>query len=104
MLSNGDTANQWVFGQMLYTAELITITLKAALVIDTWVNFTWFALIGSVVFWFIGLPVYAVLGPMIGLGNELLGMNAPMFGTAAFWFGILILPLVVNLRDFVWRL
>lgn len=104
MLGNGDIANQWVLGQMVYTAELITITVKAALVIDTFVNFTAFALLGSIAFWFIGLPVYAIIGPQVGVGNELLGLNSPLFGSPSFWLGIFIIPLAANLRDFIWRL
>ncbi|KAI8906468.1 hypothetical protein EDD86DRAFT_240841, partial [Gorgonomyces haynaldii] len=103
MLPGGNIANQWVFGQMLYTAELITITIKAALTIDTWVNFTFFAFFGSIALWFVGLPLYAFIGPKILVGEELNGMNEMMFTSLAFWMAIILIPLLVNMRDYVWK-
>jgi phospholipid-transporting ATPase len=101
---DGHMANNWVLGEMVFTADLITITLKAALTIDTWVNFTFFAIFGSIALWFMLFPIYTAIGPMIGLGTELEGVNGPMFGSLPFWMGIIIIPLLSNMRDFVWKL
>jgi phospholipid-transporting ATPase len=89
---------------MIYTADLITITFKAALTVDTWVNFTYFSIFGSIALWFILFPIYTMIGPMIHLGTELEGVNGPMFGSATFWLGIIIIPVLANIRDFVWKL
>ncbi len=104
MIKGGQIANQWIFGQMIYTAELITITIKAALTIDIFVNFTWVGLVGSILFWFFTLPLYGWLGPKIGLGKELVGLNDHMFTEASFWLGIIIIPIITNFRDYLWRL
>jgi phospholipid-transporting ATPase len=45
-LPDGRNANIWVFGEMVYTTVLITITVKAALVTDMWVKFTYIAIFG----------------------------------------------------------
>ncbi|KAK5671092.1 hypothetical protein BDV3_004761 [Batrachochytrium dendrobatidis] len=103
MMTNGGTANNWVMGEMIYTADLITITMKAALTVDTWVNFTYFGVFGSIALWFILFPIYAIIGPMVGVGTELQGVNYPMFTSVAFWVGIMIIPFVANLRDFIWK-
>lgn len=103
ILANGQTMNNWGFGEMVYTADLLTITIKAALIVDTWVKFTYFAIGGSILLWFILFPIYATVGPIIGVGTELRGVLAPIFDSAPFWFGILIIPFVANLRDFVWK-
>ncbi|KAJ3254549.1 hypothetical protein HK103_007103 [Boothiomyces macroporosus] len=84
MMANGSSANIWVFGEMVFTADLITITLKAALVADTWANFTFFAIFGSILLWFILYPIYATVGPMLGVGTELLGTVSPIFKRLAY--------------------
>lgn len=100
----GLLANIWIFGEMLYTTDLITITLKAALTCSTWVKFSYIAIWGSIGLWFVLFPIYATLGPMIGIAKmELSGMMPLMFGAPAFWYGILLVPLITNLRDFTWK-
>ncbi|KAI9206974.1 uncharacterized protein BJ171DRAFT_456836 [Polychytrium aggregatum] len=103
MLADGRVGNQWLLGQMVYTSDVITISLKAAMVADTWVKFTWAAVYGSLVLWFILFPIYVAVAPSIGLSTELYGLNPPMFESAGFWFGILLIPVIANFRDFTWK-
>ncbi|KAJ3194673.1 hypothetical protein HK101_002203 [Irineochytrium annulatum] len=103
MLADGRIANSWFLGQMVYTTDLLTITLKAALTCDTWVKFTYIAVFGSIGFWFVAFPVYSIVGPMIGLSTELYGLIPLMLTSAGFWFGIILVPIMANLRDFMWR-
>ncbi|KAJ3327112.1 hypothetical protein HDU76_012352 [Blyttiomyces sp. JEL0837] len=103
MLSDGRIANNWLFGQMVYTTDLITITWKAALIVDTWVRFTFIAIFGSIGLWFFLFPIYATVAPMIPFSAELDGIIPPMMGSASFWFGIILVPIIANLRDFVWK-
>jgi phospholipid-transporting ATPase len=101
---DGYNANLWLIGMMMYTTDLLTITLKAALVIDTWVKFSYFAIFGSIGLWFVFYPLWATFGPMIPMSPELYGTSPLMFGAPGFWFGIIIIPILANLRDFVWKL
>lgn len=103
MNGDGHTANNWVLGEMIYTADLIVITLKAALIVDTWVRFTFFAIVGSIALWFGLFPIYALVGPMVGVGSELHGMSPVMFSSASFWLGMLLIPVMANLRDYTWK-
>ncbi|KNC99972.1 phospholipid-translocating P-type ATPase, flippase [Spizellomyces punctatus DAOM BR117] len=100
----GYAANIWIFGEMIYTTDLITITLKAAITCSTWVKFTHIAVWGSIGVWFFLFPIYATVAPMIGVARmELQGMMPFMFGAATFWWAIILVPLVANLRDFTWK-
>ncbi|KAL2918308.1 aminophospholipid translocase [Polyrhizophydium stewartii] len=103
MLADGLVSNNWAMGEMIYTGDLITITLKAALTVDSWVNFTFFGIFGSIALWFILFPIYAVVGPMVRVGTELQGVNYPMFGSLGFWLGIVIIPVLSNLRDYIFN-
>lgn len=103
MLSDGRIASNWLLGQMVYTTDLLTISWKAALIADTWVKFTWMAIFGSIGIWFVLFPVYCYIAPMLGLSEELSGLVAPMFGNAAFWFGVLLVPVTAMIRDFTWK-
>ncbi|KAJ3191400.1 hypothetical protein HK101_007812 [Irineochytrium annulatum] len=103
MLGDGRIANIWLFGQMVYTADLLTITWKAALVCDTWVKFTYVAVFGSIGLWFVAFPIWCLLQPVIIPTQELYGLIGPIYGSATFWFAILLIPLMANFRDFVWK-
>lgn len=104
MLSDGRNANIWLLGQVIYTIDLITITLKAATLVTTWVKFTFMAIFGSVALWLAFFPIYATLAPMIGLSPELFGLVPMMFDSGAFWFGIILVPIIANFRDVIWKL
>ncbi|KAJ3105015.1 hypothetical protein HDU97_008623 [Phlyctochytrium planicorne] len=103
VLESGRGASNWLLGAMVYTTDLLTITWKAALVCDTWVKFTYIAIFGSIGLWFGLFPFYATIGPMIPISEELYGMVPQLFPAAVFWLSILIVPIMANLRDFVWK-
>ena len=46
-MPDGRAGDNWSWGQMVYASVLATIGWKAALVVDTWVKFTYIAIIGS---------------------------------------------------------
>ncbi|KAJ3056861.1 hypothetical protein HK097_003397 [Rhizophlyctis rosea] len=103
MLPDGYLANNWVMGCMIYTVDLITITLRAALTADTWVSFTYFAIGGSIAFWFVFFPMYAMIAPKVHLSPELTGVVERMFSAPAFWYGIVFVALFSNIRDYIWK-
>ncbi|KAI9197490.1 uncharacterized protein BJ171DRAFT_221525 [Polychytrium aggregatum] len=103
LLGSGLMGNLWLLGQSVYTVDLLTITWKAAIITDTWVSYTYIAYLGSIGLWFTGFPLWSLVGPLIGISDELTGLAAPMFGNASLWFSILVVPIAAVLRDFVWR-
>ncbi|KAJ3147551.1 hypothetical protein HDU86_007949 [Geranomyces michiganensis] len=92
--SDGWLANVWIFGETLYTVDLLTITMKAALTCSTWFGFTNLAVLGSVGAWFVLFPIYATIGPLLGLAKMELGqhMVSYMITSPAFCFKQQALP------------
>ncbi|KAI8850835.1 hypothetical protein BC829DRAFT_143232 [Chytridium lagenaria] len=103
MLPDGRVANNWLLGQMAYTVNLLTISAKAALITDTWVKFTYISIFGSIGLWFVLFPIYSIVGPMVPISEELYGLVPPTFGSPVFYFAIIIVPIMVNFRDFCWK-
>jgi phospholipid-transporting ATPase len=100
---SGYTSNNWVMGEMIFTADLISITIRAAIVVTIWNKFTLFAVFGSIALWFVLFPIYGVVGPPIRVGPELQGMIPILFSSAVFWFGIILVPVAATLRDYTWK-
>ncbi|KAJ3021203.1 UNVERIFIED_CONTAM: hypothetical protein HDU68_009759, partial [Siphonaria sp. JEL0065] len=103
MLSDGRVVNIWLVGMNLFTIDIILVTWKAALTINTWTWFTRLAVLGSLAGWMILFPIYALLAPMIGLSPELYGIPGVLYSSATFWFSVLIIPVLPLVRDFTWK-
>jgi len=50
---DGRAIDNWAFGIMIYTSDLLTVMLKACLVVDTWVVLTMLAVFGSFFIYFV---------------------------------------------------
>ncbi|CAG8525690.1 5339_t:CDS:10 [Paraglomus brasilianum] len=103
MLPNGLLAGHWVWGTTLYTAVLLTVLGKAALVTDLWTKYTYIAIPGSFIFWLVFLPIYAMIAPKLGVSEEYEGIVPMLFGTPVFYLTVLLLPTICLLRDYVWK-
>ncbi|ORY37234.1 phospholipid-translocating P-type ATPase [Rhizoclosmatium globosum] len=103
MLADGRVVNIWLVGMNLYTIDIILVTLKAAITVNTWTWFTRLAVLGSLVAWMTLFPLYAWLAPMINLSPELYGIPGTMYSSWTFWFSILVVPVMPLIRDFVWK-
>lgn len=104
ILSNGQVAGHWVWGTALYTAGLVTVLGKAALITNIWTKYTVIAIPGSLVVWFIFLPVYATVAPKLGFSEEYVNILPKLFSDPNFWLMSMgVLPALCLLRDFAWR-
>ncbi|ORX88782.1 phospholipid-translocating P-type ATPase [Basidiobolus meristosporus CBS 931.73] len=103
VLANGDVGGQWVFGTTLYTSVLATVLLKAALVTDLWTKYTVLAIPGSFLIWIVFFPIYAEIAPRIGFSEEYDGIIPVLYGSAVFWFTVLLVPTICVLRDYTWK-
>jgi phospholipid-transporting ATPase len=101
--SDGKTAGHWVWGTALYTAALVTVLLKAALVVNIWTKYTVLAIPGSFVIWMVLLPLYAWIAPMLGFSTEFEGVNQRLWPSPIFWAMALVLPPLCLMRDFAWK-
>ncbi|KAJ3387897.1 hypothetical protein HDU84_000433 [Entophlyctis sp. JEL0112] len=103
MLSDGRVVNIWLVGMILYTIDIILVTLKAVITLNTWTWFTRLAVLGSMVGWLVLFPIYGTVAPLINLSTELYGIPPIMYSSGVFWFSIILIPVLVLVRDFVWK-
>jgi phospholipid-transporting ATPase len=101
--SDGKIAGHWVWGTTLYTAGLITTLGKAALITNLWTKYTVIAIPGSLVVWFVFLPIYATVAPKLGFSMEYAGVVPRLFPSLAFWLTIIVVPVLCLLRDYAWK-
>lgn len=99
---DGKTAGHWVWGSALYTAALLTVLGKAALVTNIWTKYTVLAIPGSMIIWIVFLPIWGTLGPHIGV-DEYEGLLPRLFTSPIFWLMALVLPPLCLMRDFAWK-
>jgi phospholipid-transporting ATPase len=100
---DGRNAGHWVWGTAAYTANLATVLLKASLITNIWTKYTVLAIPGSMLLWFILMPIYAVVAPKINISNEYVGVIERLFPDPRFWAMVLVLPPLCLIRDFAWK-
>ncbi|KAK5174615.1 aminophospholipid translocase [Saxophila tyrrhenica] len=103
VLPNGKIAGHWVWGTSLYTAGLVTVLGKAALITNLWTKYTVIAIPGSLLIWFIFLPVYATVAPMLNFSTEYTNVLPVLLTDPSFWLMAVVLPALCLLRDFAWK-
>ncbi|KAI9019832.1 aminophospholipid-transporting P-type ATPase [Hyaloraphidium curvatum] len=105
VLSSGVVAGLWMLGTgFVYTVDIVTVVLKAALISNYWTKFEVISYVGSILFWVLFfLPLYALVAPLMGMSMELEGMSGVLFGGAVFWFVIILIPVACLIRDYAWK-
>ncbi|KAI8901320.1 hypothetical protein BC833DRAFT_522343 [Globomyces pollinis-pini] len=104
ILADGRVGDNWVFGIMNYSTIIVTVTIKMFLMVDTMSFLVGVALFGSVIFYAIGYPLYAYLVPLwFKASQELTNTNPVIFFSSTFWLSIVVFPVIVNIRDIVWK-
>lgn len=103
--ASGRTAGHWIWGMSTYTAVLLVVLGKAALITNVWTKYTVIAIPGSFIIWLILLPAYSYAAPNIGSGfsTELRGIIPIMFSSPLLYILCLVLPPACLLRDFAWK-
>ncbi|KAF2126062.1 phospholipid-transporting ATPase-like protein [Dothidotthia symphoricarpi CBS 119687] len=100
---DGLNAGHWVWGTASYTANLATVLLKASLITNIWTKYTFLAIPGSFLLWFILMPLYAYVAPMAGISTEYVGVIERLFPDPRFWAMVIVLPPLCLIRDFAWK-
>nr|XP_019046460.1 phospholipid-transporting ATPase [Kwoniella bestiolae CBS 10118]OCF25390.1 phospholipid-transporting ATPase [Kwoniella bestiolae CBS 10118] len=101
--SDGKNSGLWVWGTTLYLAVLLTVLGKAALISDVWTKYTLAAIPGSFVFTMVALPLYAIIAPLLNFSLDYKGIVPRLWADAAFYFCLVLFPVVCLLRDYVWK-
>ncbi|KAJ8973941.1 hypothetical protein NQ317_002445 [Molorchus minor] len=84
----------------LILCVVVTVCLKAGLVINSWTWLTHCAIWGSIVLWFLFIIIYSLFWPTIPFGSIMSGMYIMLFSTAVFWLGLIVVPIITSLPDF----
>ena len=65
-----------------------------------------FSMFGSILSWFLYLGVYSEMWPVIKLGasENMAGQGVMLMSNPVFWFGVIIVPCIVLMRDVVWKM
>jgi phospholipid-transporting ATPase len=105
IMSDGKVGGHWLWGNVTYTAVLLVVLGKAALVVNIWNKWTVLSIPGSFLIWLIFIPAYSYAAPNIGGGwsLELENLIPPMFTSPVFYALCLVLPPVCLVRDFAWK-
>lgn len=103
IMPDGRVVDIWAWGTMVFATDLISVTMKACLIINSWVSFTMYVIFGSLAAFFVIFPPYAVIGSLLNISPQLYNTNFAVFRSPAFWFGLLLIPILVILRDVVWK-
>ncbi|XP_045479978.1 probable phospholipid-transporting ATPase IA isoform X7 [Harmonia axyridis] len=98
---NGKDGGYLVFGNFVYTFVIITVCLKASLVINAWTWLTHAAIWGSIVLWFTFIIIYSHFWPLLPVGCVMTGMYLMMFSSATFWLSLFLVPTATMLPDFL---
>lgn len=93
----GLIGGHWLSGTLLYSAVLVTVLLKAALVTNYWTKWTFVAIPGSFILWIIFLPIHQEIV------YELQGVIGPLFADPIFWWTIIVVPIICISRDYIWK-
>ena len=102
-LGNGLMAGHWFQGFLAYTMVVLTVTLKAALMIDYWPLHTQVTVWGSALAWVVFVPIYASLWPLFKYFSEAYGVHFQLYGSAVYWFTMPLIPLMCMLRPYAWK-
>lgn len=102
-LSSGEIAGHWVWGTTVYSVALVTVLGKAALETTTWTKFHIIAIPGSLLVWFILMPVYATVAPPLNFSTEYRGVLAHLFPYPNFWAALAVVPALCLARDLAWK-
>ena len=103
IMSDGKVAGHWVWGTALYTAGLVTVLGKAALITNIWTKYTVIAIPGSLATWFIFLPIYATVAPKLNFSTEYVNLLPVLITNPNFWLMIVVLPALCLIRDVAWK-
>jgi phospholipid-transporting ATPase len=118
---HGWSGGQWWVGTTIFTATLATILWKAALITEyviyhenivlfnlsssIWTKYTFIAIPGSMVIWFLFMPLVSYVGPLLpwGIFMEYVGIVPRLFGNVNYWLFLILVPFACNLRDYLWK-
>uniref|UniRef100_A0A3Q2YBP1 Phospholipid-transporting ATPase n=1 Tax=Hippocampus comes TaxID=109280 RepID=A0A3Q2YBP1_HIPCM len=99
---NGQGNDYLFVGNMVYTYVVVTVCLKAGMETTAWTRFSHLAVWGSMLLWLVFFGVYSSIWPTFPMAPDMLGQAGSVMQCWYFWLGLLLVPTVCLLKDFVW--
>jgi len=92
-------------GVLCYTVVVVVVTIKVGLEMLTWTWLNWFFVIASIASWFVFVFVYGAFYAFIPAPDFAVwyDVGVQIVPTATFWLILLITPIVVSMRDYVYK-
>eukprot|EP00834_Sanchytrium_tribonematis_P006272 NODE_445_length_7306_cov_0.516997.p1 type:complete len:1074 gc:universal NODE_445_length_7306_cov_0.516997:4452-1231(-) len=100
---SGNSIGLYMIGVTMYTAILITVNFKAAVIINWWNWIFYVSIFGSVFIWFAFIYSYSALAPSINIGLEIVGVSEILLTNPKFYLVISLIPMVNLFRDIFWK-
>lgn len=74
-------------------------------IFSIWTKYTFIAIPGSMVIWFIYMPLVSYAGPRLPWGAfmEYAGIVPRLFGNVNYWLFVILVPFACILRDYLWK-
>lgn len=102
VLPDGDILGLWSMGLMASTTAVITVILKMALETKYWTGLIHFGIWGSIIVYFIVLVAISSF-PSISWVSSMYWVFYKNASSPVFWFGIIVLPSLSLLPDFIYK-
>ncbi|MCP9259162.1 Phospholipid-transporting ATPase tat-1 [Dirofilaria immitis] len=99
--SNGRVGDWMMLGNSCYTFVITTVCLKALLECDSWTIVILCSCFGSISLWFIFLPLYSVVWPILPIGTDMSGVAFMMLSSSSFWLAFIFIPVITLFTDFI---
>ena len=104
--SSGKTGGYLVLGNIVYSCVILTVNIKAFLILDSVNILSCISIVGSTLFWFIFLVAYSYVFPIstsmgFNFGGGFAGMIELLVVTPLFWMSLIHVPLLALLPDFL---
>ncbi|VDK70172.1 unnamed protein product [Onchocerca ochengi] len=99
--NNGRVGGWIMLGNSCYTFVITTVCLKALLECHSWTVVLLCSCFGSVLLWFIFLPLYSVVWPILPIGTDIYGAASMMLSSSSFWLAFIFIPIITLSTDFI---
>jgi phospholipid-transporting ATPase len=105
-LHDGREVTLFFMGTTVFAGVMLTVMLKAALLINYWTFLAVLGLLACPISWVAYVLLYdnvsAILGSPPGF-SDLVGLSRPLFSSVTFWMTAFLIPILCLLRDFIWK-
>jgi len=104
LLPSGKMHGYLFLGNFVFTYVVITVSLKALLLMDSWNICSHVSVWGSIAFWFLFCVVYQYMWPATSFGDFFFRIFWNIAMSPHFWFGCLMFPFVALFSDVMFKI